>query len=310
MTNIFSIQSLSKVFVANNSVIIDKKSILPQSCVTKEVYAKYQKPQFLLKYFFPIFTFSQKQHILITDEWSKNYCHWLWEALSKLVKLKKQFPEAVLVLPKSYLKIDFVVKSLAAFGFDNKNIKIIPKRSRLKLQKLSFIPCINISTEGYYDFLKFEEVAQTIIEHYKDELKTNYGERIYISRSDPNKNTARKVANEKELTNMLEKYGFKTVYMENFSFLEQVSIMHFAKFIVAPHGAGITNASFAQKNCQLIELINKEWGKTCFAEMCDRTSINCHRFDCDQIDEKATIHLGDIKVDISLLEKKLIDKLN
>jgi capsular polysaccharide biosynthesis protein len=306
--SIFSIQKLSNKFVTNNSVISGKGSIVEESCVTKVVYKKYQKPSFLLKYFFPIFSFSKKPHILITDEWSKNYCHWLWEALSKLSELKKEFKDAVLVLPKSYLKIDFVMKSLAAFGFDEKNIKTIPKRSRLKVKNLFFIPCINISTKGYYDFLKFSKVSQIVISHYREKLKTNYGARIYISRSDPKKNTARKVANEKELTNMLAKYGFKTVYMENFSFLEQVSIMHFSNFIIAPHGAGITNVVFAQKNCNLIELINKKWGKSCFAEMCERANINYSRFNCNQVGD-GTLELGDIEVDVQNLEKQIMPKL-
>ena len=306
--NIFSIQKLSNHFVTNNSVIINKGSILERSCVTKRVYKKYKKPSFLLKYFFPIFSFSKKPHILITDEWSKNYCHWLWEALSKLLELKKECKDAVLVLPKSYLKIDFVMKSLAALGFDEKNIKTIPKRSRLKVKNLFFIPCINISTKGYYDFLKFNEVPQTVVSYYQEKLKTNYGARIYISRSNPKKNTARKVINEEELTNMLAKYGFKTVYMENFSFLEQVSIMHFSKFIIAPHGAGIANVSFAQKNCDLVELINKKWDKSCFAEMCERSYVNYSRFDCNQSDGR-TLELVDIEVDVKNLENQIISKL-
>ena len=125
MTSIFSIQNLKNIFVTNNSVIIDSGKIVKASCVTEVVYQKYQKFGFKLKYFFPILVFSKKPHILITDEWSKNYCHWLWEALSKLVDLKKATPDATLILPKSYLKIDFMMRSLEAFGFNKNNIKTI-----------------------------------------------------------------------------------------------------------------------------------------------------------------------------------------
>jgi capsular polysaccharide biosynthesis protein len=261
------------------------------------------KFKFRLKYFFPIFSFSKKIHILTTDEWSKNYCHFLWEALSKLAELKKEFPDAILILPKSYLKIDFMMKSLAAFGFNKNNIKIIPKKSRLWVKNLAFIPCINISTPGYYDSLTFRKVAETLISHHGEKLKTNFGEKIYISRSDPKKNTARKISNENELVSVLVKYGFKTVYMENFSFLDQISISHFAKFIIAPHGAGITNAMFS-KESHLIELVNEKWQKTCFAEMCERADIAYSRIDC-QPSENRSLELSDINVNVSELEKEL-----
>lgn len=304
MTNIFPIKTLRDVFVTNNCVVIDKGVIVKDSCVSEVNYQKYLKPKFRLKYFFPIFSCAKKSYILATDEWSKNYCHFLWEALSKLVDLKKNSPDATLILPKSYLQIDYMVKAFEAFGFKGDNIKLIPKRSQLRVKNLGFIPCINIGIPNYYDFLKFSEVAQILVSFHQEKLKTNFGERIYISRSDPKKNTARKISNESELVGMTAKYGFKTVYMENFSFLEQVSIMHNAKYILAPHGAGITNAMFAKKNCHLFEMVNVKWNKTCFAEMCDRMKINYHRFNCAATDGRS-VELSDIAIDISELEKKL-----
>lgn len=301
-------QNLENIAVTNNSVIIHQGTVLKDSCVAEEYFKKYQKFKFRLKYFFPIFSCPKKSYILITDEWSKNYCHWLWEALSKLIDLKKNSPEAILVLPKSYLKIDFVVKSLAAFGFNKDNIKTIPKRSHLRLKKLSFIPCINIGTAGYYDFLKFAEVGRTLVSHYQEKLNVNFGDRIYISRNKPEKYVPRRVENEKELTLMLAKYGFKVVYMENFSFLEQISIASRAKFIIASHGAGITNSMFAQPNCKLFELVNKNWqATTCFAEMCQRMKIEYRRLDCAEVENaEKNMELRDIKVNVENLEKILI----
>lgn len=305
MTKIFPVQKVSKVAVTNNCVVISKGRVLQDCCVTEVCYKKYRQPKFLLKYFWPIFTSAKKSYILATDEWSKNYCHWLWEALTKVVELKKSVAHPTLILPESYLQIDFVVKSLAAFGFNETNIKLIPKKSHLRLKNLAFIRCINIDVAGYYDFLRFDEVADSVTSYYHDSLQKNFGNKIYISRSDPKKNTARKVANESELTEMLTKHGFKTVYMEDFSFLDQVSIMSHADFVVAPHGAGITNVMFAKKNCHLVEMLNKDWAKTCFAEMCDRMTIKYHRFDCESLNNGGGIRLDDITVDVKNLENEL-----
>ncbi len=305
MNNIFSVWKLRDVFVTNNCVILSKGAAVKASCVGEQYYQKYLSFKFRLKYFFPIFSCSKKSYILATDEWSKNYCHWLWEALSKVIELKKSDPQAILILPKSYLKIDFMMKSLEVFGYTRDNVKIIPRKSQLRVKNLSYIPCIGIATPGYYDFLKFTEVAQALVAGYQEKLKTNFGERIYISRSNPKNNNSRRVENEDEVVAMLTKYGFKKVYMENFSFLEQISIMHFAKFIVAPHGAGITNVMFAKKNCYLLEMVNSKWNKTCFAEMCDRMAINYFRFDCAEVNQAREMELRDVNVDVATLEPAL-----
>ncbi|MES2960988.1 MAG: glycosyltransferase family 61 protein [Pseudomonadota bacterium] len=306
MTGIFAIHKLKNAKITNNSVILHKGKVVKESCVAEPQYQKYQKLGFRLKYFFPIFTNPRKTYILITDEWSKNYCHWLWESLSKLIKLKKESPKAVLVLPKSYLKIDFVIKSLEAFGFNKNNIKIIPNKSHLRVKNLAFIPCIDITSQGYYNFLKPKEVSKILTSHYLEKLKTNFGERIYISRSNPKKYTARQISNEQELTAMLSNHGFKTVYMENFSFLEQISIMNFAKYVIAPHGAGITNFMFSKPDCHLLELVNIGWQKTCFAEIAEKMSANYHRLDCAGFGEENRIELRNITVDVLELEERLI----
>jgi capsular polysaccharide biosynthesis protein len=305
MTSIFPIQKLQSASVTNNAVIISENKIVKDSCVSEGCYQKYQSLKFRLKYFFPIFCCPKKSYILATDEWSKNYCHWLWEVLSKLIALKKESPNSILILQKSYSKIDFMMKSLEAFGFNKSNIKFIPKRSHLRVKNLVFIQSIGMAAPGYYDFLRFFEVAQTLLSHYQKELKTDFGEKIYISRNRPDKDVPRKVNNEKELVAMLERYGFKTVYMEKFSFLEQISISSHARFIVAPHGAGITNVMFARKDASLLEMVNQAWQKTCFAEMCEKIDVEYHRFDCAEFGSEGQ-HLSDINVDVAELEEKLI----
>ena len=311
----FSEINIKNAAITNNSVVVKNRKVIQQSIVSESAYEKYKKPQFLLKYIFPTLNFSSKKakskkdYILISDEWSKNYCHWLWEALTKLLILQKNHPQDTLVLPKSYLKIDFVMKSLEAFGIKAQNLILINKKSHLRVANLNFIPCINIDTPGYYNFLEFSAVRDRIISHFESDLKLNFGARIYISRSDPGKNTARKIANESELEALLANYGFKTVYMENYSFLEQVSIASKAKIILSPHGAGITNAMFMNDNGILIELVNEKWSKTCFAEMVERMNIKYFRQDCQAENGEQTMHLVDIIVDIKKLEENLIKNL-
>jgi capsular polysaccharide biosynthesis protein len=298
--------AFKKASITNNSVVIFNNKIVKESCVRKEVFKKYQKPFFRLKYIFPFFSLSKKNHILITDEWSKNYCHWLFESLSKLVKLKEISNNLILAIPSSYLKIDFVKDSLKAFGFNQKNIKKIYQKSHLKVKNLLFFPVINIGTEGYYNFLETYKVRDLLISFYQKSFRLNFGERIYISRNNPAKFSSRIVDNEDEVCQIIEKYGFKKINMENFSFIEQISIMQNTKFILASHGAGISNLIFAKKAECLIELVSESWGKTCFAYLCDKMQINYQLVSCDEVEDNIKIkQIRNIKVDCDLLEKKL-----
>ncbi|TAG96965.1 MAG: glycosyltransferase family 61 protein [Oscillatoriales cyanobacterium] len=69
-------------------------------------------------------------------------------------------------------------------------------------------------------------------------------ERIYISRANAKH---RRVLNEDQVIKYLAKFGFKTVFLEDMSFREQVDLFIRAEIIVAPHGAGLGTTIFSGK---------------------------------------------------------------
>ena len=85
--------------------------------------------------------------------------------------------------------------------------------------------------------------------------------RLYISREDA---TSRRIINEKDLVKELVLYGFEVVTLSGLSFANQVRLFNEAEIIVGPHGAGFTNAVFAQPGATLIELLSPSWMLGCF----------------------------------------------
>ncbi|NES69810.1 MAG: DUF563 domain-containing protein, partial [Okeania sp. SIO2D1] len=81
-------------------------------------------------------------------------------------------------------------------------------------------------------------------------------ERIYISRSLA---SWRRVINEKEVVNLLEKYGFISVTLESMSVEEQALCLGAAKFIITPHGAGLTNLVFCTPGTKVIEIFSPKY---------------------------------------------------
>ncbi|MBP7709528.1 MAG: glycosyltransferase family 61 protein [Rickettsiales bacterium] len=241
------IELLKNVRVSTNSVVFNYFKIFKQSCITTENYEKYQKGfRFFLKFIFPKFNFSRKNFVLITDEWTNNYYHWHVFALQRLLALKEKnlLQNATLILPKNYLKYPFILPSLARFGIDKNQITFLPKKSNIKVSQLALVT----QTEHHPEMLK--QVRDTLLSKV-EKTDFNFGEKIYISRE---KQVLRFVENEKEVVALLEKYGFKKIIAEHLSYEEQISIFSKAKYLVAPHGAGITNVLFMQEGGSVLEM--------------------------------------------------------
>jgi hypothetical protein len=85
--------------------------------------------------------------------------------------------------------------------------------------------------------------------------------RLYVSREDA---TMRRIVNEADLLKELLPYGFEVVTLDGMSFADQVQVFNEAEIIVGPHGAGFTNAVFAQPGATLIELFSPTYINGCY----------------------------------------------
>jgi capsular polysaccharide biosynthesis protein len=302
------IKTFSYSIVLGNSVIFDKGKIVEDSiaaCSRKDIRGYFCSGLYK-KHFLPLPILSKKPHLIITDRWAKNYYHWILEALTKLIVFKKKFPESKLILPSSYFKSGYILESLKAFEIKRSDIVKIPNKAFLFVKNLAFLPHINQKDfSNYSDLIEYSKIQDRLTSHFRKQFNLNFGERIYISRNNPKKKTSRIVVNEDEVEKILREKGFKTVYMEDFCFIDQMSIAYHAKNIVAVHGAGITNAVFAGKGSSLLELVNKKWLPDCYMKMAEKTGIEYDRILCGQPNEEADGTFSDIIVDTDLLKEKL-----
>jgi capsular polysaccharide biosynthesis protein len=76
-------------------------------------------------------------------------------------------------------------------------------------------------------------------------------DRLYISRS---KASRRIVSNEKDIIKLVERYGFRIIYLEDLNVKDQISLFNNAKIIIAPHGAGIINFAYCSNPFRLLEI--------------------------------------------------------
>jgi capsular polysaccharide biosynthesis protein len=83
--------------------------------------------------------------------------------------------------------------------------------------------------------------------------------KLYISRT----KSRRSLPNEQKLEVFLETHGYEIIYSEEHSFSDQVRLFSEATSIIAPHGAGLTNALWADK-ARILEIDSSDRINRCF----------------------------------------------
>lgn len=295
------IKFFQKVRISNNSVVFKYFKVFRENCISDEVHKQYNNGyKFFLKFIFPKFNFSKKRFVVITDEWTSNYYHWHMFALARLLVLKQKnlLEDSLVFLPKKYASYKFVLPSLEKLGVKKEQIVFLPKKSNIKVAEVAVV------TMSQQQPIAFQWLRQLLTANIKSDL--NFGERIYISRAGQ---LLRFVENEEEVVKLLEKYGFKKLLMDQFSYDEQVAICSKAKYIVGPHGAGFTNVLFMSEGSALLELLTKidsrKW--TDYYKLTNFLNIKYYHQEC-AIGENSRVrdfHQGSLVVDLEKLEKNL-----
>jgi len=192
----------------------------------------------------------------LSSKWlGKNYFHWMIDTVIRIN-----------LLEKSHLKIDKYVFNSIDKRFNQetlKALKIYPE----KIINSQFYPHIQAKELLVPSFIAKQDTLRTTqwgCKFLRDlfltpeniEKSSGKPERIYISRKQA---SWRRVLNEEEVVNFLDKFGFVSITLESISIAEQASYMAAAKVIISPHGAGLTNLVFCSPGTKLIEIFSPKY---------------------------------------------------
>jgi capsular polysaccharide biosynthesis protein len=241
---------------------------------------------------------SEKNYLLVHTKWF-GYFFWLTDILPKLIKTKYLHEDVELIYPDGWDAFPFVTNSLKLFPM--LNIKRIPAGVHLQVGKLilpqtrqwsNAIDPIEINLVRDFLFEKLEE----------NKIVKNYGSHIFISRK---KASRRKITNNDEVESLLFNYGFQSVCLEDYSFLEQVSIMKHAKQVLGLHGAGLANAIFMEKGGALIELsptiTNKKDFRIPFWRLANAIESQYYILFCETDNKESNIYDNNLTIHLSNL---------
>jgi hypothetical protein len=183
--------------------------------------------------------------IVLNSKWN-NYYHWLLEHIPKLRALEKYEEEtgksAKIIIPEN--PPSFIKESLEEFAPSKEIIEA--DNETIQAEKL-ILPSF-----PQHDPETLQWMREKGLEHRKEPENTS--SRIYISRQNTD---TRKVSNFEEVKEILEEHDIKAVEMEEYTFQEQIGLIHNADLTIGPHGAGLSNMIWGE-NLKIIEIFNED----------------------------------------------------
>ncbi|WP_092540332.1 glycosyltransferase family 61 protein [Zunongwangia mangrovi] len=211
-----------------------------------------------------------------SDRGINNYCHWNFNELPLLflcfegVENKIVLPDNIFYASKSFQK-DWIATLKEIYP--KKKLKRLTKTG---IPKNAYIPInhntsTNESPIGKSPYKLYHKGRATpyLIDRIENKYLGYILEKSTLNKSLPCiyiNRKSRRLVNELEIQDFLNSKGFSTISLEEFSIFDQAYIFNQAETIIGFHGAGLSNLLFSNKNCHVIEIVDKDHVYPCYKD--------------------------------------------
>ncbi len=293
---------LKDVCVSPEGILFRGNQILPESFAFP-ANIKQWKRRSLLKFFITNNLLQRPrliEHDLlwVTDDWSRGYFHWLTDVLSRIFVMRPRLDHMNLLLPSAFESFDFVTASLKAFEV---KVEFMAQHEVVKCRRL-FLPT-HTAPSGHYNEEIIRGVRDLLLRTYGSNNQEKLNDCIYISRGRAPK---RRIANEAVVVDTLAEFGFQTIYAEELSFEQQVKVFSRARYVVANHGAGLTNMLFMPSHASVLELRHHtDCTNNCYFTLSSALHLNYFYQTCQSSTRGQDPHVADLVVNPASLKANL-----
>ncbi len=186
--------------------------------------------------------------VLMIGPWSWNYHHWLLEDLPRLWVLGEypQLADCPIIVPGDLSA--FQKGSLRALGIAENRLRFFDG-SVWHFDRL-YVP--SFLAPGGHSTRQFNWLRDRLFGAFDVTLAEKGGKSLYLTRRGA---ASKRVLNEMDIESRLAEFGFETIDPGKLTLREQVQLFNQASFIVAPHGASLTNLVFMPSSASVIELL-------------------------------------------------------
>ncbi len=250
---------------------------------------------------------NKYRYVMFFDHFHENFTHFMVESYPRLYA----FMQNLSASEKSNLKVIVPIKKQSYYSYNPwefidpcLNALGITEDKRIYLQENKILMAKTLYLPSHVKLLPVVvNSSRFLIDSLPTKSAVNTYERIYISRRAA---MNRKLSNEQECMNLLDKHGFKEILMEDYSFQEKISIMQAAKVVITTDSSATTNIIFCKPGTKILLLT--------FANMpiynlflCSIYDMDfCYQF-CTPQGEDCSWHSANLHVDLPALEQKLLN---
>ncbi|WP_435144633.1 glycosyltransferase family 61 protein [Halobaculum sp. P14] len=222
--------------------------------------------------------------VSLAGSWNFGYFHWTTDWLARLDAVRRyeadSGAEPSVLLPPDVTP--WMLQSLDAAGVPEER-RVHWSGERIGVDRL-LVPSVrrvvhddeprdvDVLDPDALDWLRATMRANTADVDPPDDVTS----RIYVSRADAD---ARRVRNESALMDALSKYGFTRVVPSRLTVPEQVATFRDADVVVGPHGAGLTNALYAD-DATLLEFFGDRVA-TCYLTLTENLPVTYGLLEAD-----------------------------
>jgi len=238
-------------------------------------------------------SFKKGTYLSLTGLWCVSFYHWMMENIIKVIIAMEAGFDGYYIIPN----LRFARESLELLGISPD--MIIPYDGKPWLVEALYIPQPII---GQSELKKYPTLIWTARNRFLQAVgnSNNIYERIYIARP---QNAVRKVVNEPELMEILGKYQFQRIIMEQLPLKEQIRIISAAKCIIGPHGAGMVHCLFMPPESLVVELFSPTYINPCMLPVIEHLK---HRYYMiPSANNRDYIYGDDIEANIPVIEVTL-----
>lgn len=97
---------------------------------------------------------------------------------------------------------------------------------------------------------------------------------VYVARGDAAR--SRRVANEPQLIEMLNGFGFEAYYLALLSINDQVALFNSASVIIGVHGGGLSNFVFCRPGTKVLEIYPDQYIRPIFLDIAEKSGLEYH----------------------------------
>ncbi len=235
-------------------------------------------------------------YVVIHDPWTKNYYHWITQALPRLLLIQQTNKPFTLILPEDH-QSDFHRASLKLLNIESWYI-IENGKKYCQVNNLWY-PTHDVQIGDYHADL-MTSLRRRI--RGSTVLQAPF-KKIFISRVSRG---ARCIINEEAVHQVFLSFGFEIVEFERLLFEQQVLLLNRTRVLAGVHGAGLTNMIFMPDHSTIFELTTKVNGENYYYFTLSNVLEHKYYYQvCNTNNESAAVQEANLLVDLNELKQNI-----